>query len=399
MDIRRIPLWQSRNATYMSNNLVRAVIEDQGEVAIELSARSVQGGFVNALSLPYFRGRGAGVLGDPNTDWWKGKESFYQAGGSYFTFPSKDEDGILTTNTYWTVRRYGSDGKCGGLWRLSEMKSRMEHMRYSARKVDLLLPGEPVLYSLVHIENRQDEMLEYNASIHSMLTPPFLESGCFLATSASHYVAFSPNFREVAFNRLKSGIRFNELRHAPAINGSVMDAGYVPGPTGSYDYLAGQLSSGDELGWTVVFNPRLQLLFMTLVPGPGSSLPGNVVKCPHVDIACNYLGRMDTPWALYEGGTPQVFSLTVGSGMLDHHGALDGPEHYSLAPGEGIDFISAQAYTSYDNPRMSNGFYSLEKVDAGFVFKRTKSYAFVPCDPSFSALRELAARLFQNSQE
>ena len=53
MDIRRIPLWQSRNATYMSNNLVRAVIEDQGEVAIELSARSVQGGFVNALSLPY----------------------------------------------------------------------------------------------------------------------------------------------------------------------------------------------------------------------------------------------------------------------------------------------------------------------------------------------------------
>ena len=99
MDIRRIPLWQSRNATYMSNNLVRAVIEDQGEVAIELSARSVQGGFVNALSLPYFRGRGAGVLGDPNTDWWKGKESFYQAGGSYFTFPSKDEDGILTTNT------------------------------------------------------------------------------------------------------------------------------------------------------------------------------------------------------------------------------------------------------------------------------------------------------------
>ena len=126
MDIRRIPLWESRNATYMSNNLLRTVIEDQGEVAIELSAAAIQGGFVNAVTPPYFRGRGPGVLSDPNSDWWKGRSSFYQAGGVYVSFPSKDEDHILTTNTSWLVRRYGSDGGSGGVWRLSTMKSREE---------------------------------------------------------------------------------------------------------------------------------------------------------------------------------------------------------------------------------------------------------------------------------
>ena len=52
MDIRRIPLWASRNATIMSNDSIRAVIEDQGEIAIELSAANVQGGRVNAVSIP-----------------------------------------------------------------------------------------------------------------------------------------------------------------------------------------------------------------------------------------------------------------------------------------------------------------------------------------------------------
>ena len=164
MDIRRIPLWESRNATFMSNNLIRAVIEDQGEVAIELSAQAVQGGFVNALSLPYFRGRSIGVGSDENTDWYKGKQKFYQAGGIYLTFPSKDEDMILTSNTCWMVRRYGSDGASGALWRLSEMKSRQEHNRYHASKVDMVFPGHPVLYSLVRLVNSGEEDLAYNAT-------------------------------------------------------------------------------------------------------------------------------------------------------------------------------------------------------------------------------------------
>ena len=339
MDIRRIPLWESRNATFMSNNLIRAVIEDQGEVAIELSAQAVQGGFVNALSLPYFRGRSIGVGSDENTDWYKGKQKFYQAGGIYLTFPSKDEDMILTSNTCWMVRRYGSDGASGALWRLSEMKSRQEHNRF---------PGHPVLYSLVRLVNSGEEDLAYNATIHSMLSPPFLESGCFINTVPASFSAFSPNFREVAYNRLKSGVKFSELKHAPSINSPFVDAGYVPGPSGSYsinspfvdagyvpgpsgsyDYIVGQVAKGEDLGWMSVINPvgqvakgedlgwmsvinpRLQMIYLVFFPAPASKLEGSVMKCGNIDIAYNFLGRMDSPWAFYEGGTPQVFNAGV----------------------------------------------------------------------------------------
>ena len=399
MDIRRIPLWESRNATYMSNNLVRALIEDQGEVAIELSARCVQGGYVNALSLPYFRGRGIGVLSDQNADWWKSRQSFYQAGGIYITFPSKDEDSILTSNTYWMVRRYGSDGESGGLWRLSEMKSRQEHNRYHATKVDMLLSDHPVLYTLVRLVNTGDEDLTYNAGVHTMLSPPFLESGCFINTVPATFSAYSPNFREVAFNRLRSGVHFNDLRHAPSINGMPLDASYIPGATGSYDYLAGEVAHGEELGWISVINPRLQMVYMVLFPTPSSRFDDSVMKCPDSDIAMNLLGRMDSPWALYEGGTPQVFSLTLGHGRLDHHGAFQSPTSYVLKPGQWIDLVSAQAFASYDNPRISSGFYSLEKEPGALVLKRTKSYALIPCDYTFSSLRTLAEKLMRKNQE
>lgn len=399
MDIRRIPLWESRNATYMSNNLLRTVIEDQGEVAIELSAAAIQGGFVNAVTPPYFRGRGAGVLSDPNSDWWKGRSSFYQAGGIYVSFPSKDEDHILTTNTSWLVRRYGSDGDSGGVWRLSTMKSREEGQRYHAYKVDLLLPGHPVLYSLVRIVNSGEDDLSYNASVHAMLTPPFLESGCLLSTSGAAYTAFAPNFREVAFNRMRPGQVFGDLRHAPAVNGANLDAGYIPGPTGSYDYIVGQLDRNTDLGWTAMINPRLQMVHLMFFPSVHSKLPDQVMKSPHVDVAYNLLGRMDSPWALYEGGTGQVFSLTVGHGRLDHHGVLAGPSSWTLKPGGTVDIVSGQAFTSFDNPRLGGGFYTLEHEEFGLVLKRTKSYAYIQCDYEFRTVRELADRLSQNDQE
>lgn len=399
MDIRRIPLWESRNATYMSNDLVRCVVEDQGEVTLELSAAAVQGGFLNALCLPYFRGRGLGVRSDVNADWWKSKQSFYQAGGSYFSFPSGDQERILLGNAYWIVRRYGSDGATGGIWRLSEMKSREEGNRYHASKVDMLLPGQPCLYSLVRITNTGEEDLEYNLATHSMLAPPFLESGCFINTAGATFTAFAPNFREVAFNRLRAGVPFQDLRHAPGVGAQSVDAAYVPGPTGSYDYMMGNLDLGNELGWATVVNPRLQMVWALYFPGPASKLPDGVVRMPNLDIACNLAGRMDSPWALYEGGTPQVFSLTIGGGRMDHHGAFQTPASYLLKPGETMTAIQGQALTRYENPRIGQGFYTLEKESGGLVCKRTKSYAFIPCEPDFDSILALSERLFQNGQE
>ena len=56
MDIRRLALWEGRYATYMSNDTFSAIIEDQGEVTIDLAAKLNTGARISPLSLPYFRG-------------------------------------------------------------------------------------------------------------------------------------------------------------------------------------------------------------------------------------------------------------------------------------------------------------------------------------------------------
>lgn len=40
MDIQRLKVWESRNATVMTNDLIQVVIEDQGGVTLELSAHT-----------------------------------------------------------------------------------------------------------------------------------------------------------------------------------------------------------------------------------------------------------------------------------------------------------------------------------------------------------------------
>ena len=51
MDIRRLVLWEGRYATYMSNDIFAATIEDQGDVLVELTSRALSGARINALAL------------------------------------------------------------------------------------------------------------------------------------------------------------------------------------------------------------------------------------------------------------------------------------------------------------------------------------------------------------
>ena len=140
------------------------------------------------------------------------------------------------------------------------------------------------------------------------------------------------------------------------------------------------------------------MIYLSFFPTMYSRIDESVMKSPTIDLAFNLLGRMDSPWALYEGGTSQVFSLTTGFGRIDHHDTFSTPGRFVLKPGESMDIVSGQAFTSYDNPRMSNGFYTMEKEEGALVFKRTKSYLVVPCDYGFTTVRTLSQRLFQNSQ-
>lgn len=388
MDIRRIPLWEGRNATCMSNDVINIVIEDQGEVCLEISNRCITGARVNPLSLPYFRGIGSGVLSDSNGEWYQMKQSLYQAGGSYFTFPFSSEEHITSGNTYWTVRKYGTEENYGGVWRLSEMKSREEGNRYRLEKVDLVIPGHPVLYTAVRMTNLQDDILYASPSHSVMLGPPFFSPGCFIDTNARNFSAYHTAARELAANRFQSGPVFDELKKAPLIKGGYADASYVPAPTGTYDYLLGKVPDRAKTGWVSVVNPHLQQIFVSFTPAD------NLDSFPNIFLVENYLGRMDTPWALFDGATSQVFSLSLGMNY--------GPKHtknFVLEGGKSKTLYYADAFLGYENPRMNLGFYTTEFIEGGILFKRTKSTIFVPADHNFEAIANVSKALFQNGQE
>lgn len=390
MDIRRLPLWEGRNATYMSNDILQAVIEDQGAVMLEMSAECLSGGRVNALCLPYFRAFGSGVLSDPNGEWYRMKQTLYQAGGGYFTFPFPSEDHITSNGTYWTVRKYGTEDAYGGVWLYSEMKSREEGNRYRLEKIDLIIPQHPVVYTAVRITNPSDSPLIANPSVNVMLGAPFFESGCFFDTNARHFSAYPKTHREVANNRFVSGPVFEDLKHAPLVRGGIADASYVPAPTGTYDYLLGKIPERSGHGHILCINPRLQMGFLLFT----LSSCDDCCCFPNISLTQNYLGRLDAPWALWDGATSQVFSATLGLNW--------GPSrtrNFLIEAGSSKLLYYAQAFFSYENPRMSLGFPSFDAVDGGFLAKRTKSTFFVPCDHSFNVIRSVSSSLFQTSSD
>ena len=266
MDIRRLSLWEGRNATYMSNNMFSAVVEDQGDVVLEITSRGLSGARINALSLPYFRGTGAGVLSDENGPWWQNNESLYQAGGGYFTFPSVSGEGINSTDSSWILRRYGAEENTGSVWRCSELKSREEGNRYRLTKVDMILPDHPVLYTAVRMENRNDGGLYATASWHSMLGFPAISAGTLIQSSARCWTAYEMGSRESGSGRFIPGTIFEELRHAPLLRGGTADAGYIPSPTGTYDYLIGKTGEREKYSWISVNNPSCQLMYFMMTP-------------------------------------------------------------------------------------------------------------------------------------
>lgn len=386
MDIKRISLWEGRNATYMANDSFSAIIEDQGEVTLELSAKLANGARISPLSLPYFRGTGSGVFSDDNSTWWRSRQGLYQAGGAYFNFPENNEDIINSSNTYWMLRRYGIEDEHHGVWKYSDMKSRELGNRYHLGRVDLLLPGQNVIYTAIRITNIGDVELKGSPSWHSMLSTPLVETGAFISTNAKYFSAYPLARRESGINRFASGYIFDELKKAPLDGGGYADASVVPPPTGTYDYLIGKLPEGDVANWVGVMNPRNQMFYLSFT---SKAVSEDDYQFPNVQIGQNYYGRMDAPWALFDGATPQVMALTVG-----FNSGPKGTHNFSLLPGKSKTIYVANAFIGYDNPRMNMGFYSVDINPDGFYFKRTKSLFNVSADTSFSAIRKLSKRVF-----
>lgn len=389
MDIRRLSLWEGRYATYMSNDTFSVLTEDQGEVTLEMSIRNNEGARVSPLCLPYFRGTGSGVFSDDNGQWWRMNQGLYQAGGAYFNFPNTSDDIMNTSNTYWTLRRYGTEDEFGGVWKYSEMKARGENNRFICGKVDLLLPLQDVLYTAISITNLGEDVLRGNAKWVSMLSSPIIEKGAYISTNASSFRVYPLTYRESGVNRFAPNVVFDDLKKAPLLRGGTADASTVPSPTGTYDYLMGK-NADDSVYWVNVINPSDQTIFTVFTPKANNE---NEYSFPFCTIGENWYGRMDSPWALFDGATPQIRSLSLGFASGER-----GSNNFSLLPGETKTFYIANSYSTLDSQRVASlGHSSYEIKNNGIFFKRTKASSLLSCDTSFKAIRKISKRIFFKS--
>ena len=390
MDIRRLSLWEGRDATYMSNGSFFVVTEDQGEITLEISVRNGSGARVSPLCLPYFRGTGSGVMSDDNGQWWRMRQGLYQAGGMYLSFPSGSDDIITTSNTYWSVRRYGTEDEFGGVWKYSEMKSREVDNKYKVGKVDLVLPGHDVLYTSYSITNTGSTILEGNPQWTAVLSSPLVERGTYINTNARKFSVFPLANRESGVNRFVPSTVFYDLRKAPLLKGGYADASVVPSPTGTYDYIMGELSD-DSVDWISATNPSDQMVFMIFMQKKQNN---DEFSMPFCTIGENWYGRMDAPWALFDGATPQIRSLSLGFSYGER-----GSRNFSLLPGETKTCYMGSLYSYVDNQRLASlGFLSNETKPEGFMLKRTKSVFVLEADTAFKALHKISKRLFFRAQ-
>lgn len=411
MDIRRLRLWESRNATVLSNDLVRVVLEDQGGMELELSSVAPNGGRINAHLLPYYRGTGTSVFSDENREFWKNSPHLYHQAGSYFSFPNygpptSQEDNTLqgqggfTPSAYWMVERYGTDPEFGGVWLMSLVRNRKE--KWQVRKIDMLLPNQPVHYTACVITNNSGADMTANATWSNELGAPFFESGCVLNACAQSWISSPAGQIQGSVSRLQPNTQFDDWKKAPLLGGGTVDLTEVPSPIGKTDFISGLVPRSSNLGWSSVINPRQQMIYFTFFPGPNALGPDDI-PVNFNNFLFEYGGRIEPPWAFYAGGMSQQYSINCGSGTnrlyrgtenLSPNDTLLGvPTTVTIKDGETKTLYYAKAFCPYDNTRIGGNFYNVEQVVEGLVLKRTKSWAFIPADSTFHSLRRLTKRL------
>ncbi len=405
MDIRRIKLCESRTATIMTNDLVQVVIEDQGGMALELSTATASGGVVNAHLLPYYRGTETSVYSDDNSSFWKDSPYFYQRSGSYFSFPhfgmpmEGEEQSGYTASSYWMVERYGSDPEFGGVWLLSSIRDKKRG--WTAKKIDMLLPGHPVHYTAIFITNTADEPLTANGVWNSEIGPPFLEAGCVINASADSWITGPDSMAPSLHGRLAENAQFNDLKKAPLKSGGTADISDVPFPIGKTDFITGRISPKADLGYSSIINPRMQMIYFSFFQGP-QQRDEDAIPLNFNSFTLDFGGRSETPWALYDGGMSQQFSINCMNGTNNlYHGLrntsplLDADTVFTIEPGQTRHLYYGTAFAPYENARIGGNFYSAEQQEQGIVLKRTKSTATIVADSTFQALKGLSQRVLR----
>ena len=90
----------------------------------------------------------------------------------------------------WVVQRYGSDETTGGVWVLSTNDINFKNNIWDVKRLDVVLPNQPVVYSALYVKNISGETVNLNVGFDNTIGAPFLEAGCVVNSSAKLWNKF-----------------------------------------------------------------------------------------------------------------------------------------------------------------------------------------------------------------
>jgi hypothetical protein len=425
MDIRRVRIKDDENATVLSNDLIRAVIQDYNGRLIEFSAMNIHGGWVNSNKLHRFPFSKDTVdyniknrNNDPLIDKLYGyqvqliepdKKQITQEEEKEILLKNIDnyDDLLSKSNTLnkdendeyiraifekdrvkWVVQRYGSDETTGGVWVLSKNED-FSNKSWATKRLDVVLPNQPVVYSALYIKNISDKPINLNVGFDNTISSPFLESNCFLNCSAKMWNKFNIEGNNQIIDRLANPTKPFALDKAPLKSGGNCDLKSINGIIGTTDvlYAKNDLENPSHT-WFSAINPNYQLVYLSFAPGK-SVMEDIDIDLNYSTMVLDYGGRNQPPWALYQGGPSNEFSIHFGA-STSYYGKGNGVE---IQPNEVKRVLYARCLTTYDNQRMGNNFSTFESFNHNIVLKRTKSTIVIPSDPKFEIIKKFGKKL------
>lgn len=400
-----------RNSVLLSNEKVRAIIDDLGGMMPEFSLKKGKGA-VNAHWIPDFRGNsGTPWSSRLHGPYWKANILYILAGDfpcSPNFGPDCTVDGVelpahgWTANERWKLASFGTTQDGNAAYAKFTLESPDARMPLSYTKHDLIQAGKPAYYSVMTIENRGDVPISINLARHNTLGSPFLQAGCRIYVSAERCMTAPKGTEFDDTGRLAQGVEFDSLCKAPTRDGKTVDLSVVPGMIGYTDFVTGAISAHKALGWSCVVNPVLKLAYITFFPG-SKGLSNDEIALGFNDLWMQYGGRNFTPWALHEGGADRTFCLGTenavgafanGLAYSRAHSELLGSPTMVTIPARGSRRLNyGTALVELDDALAGERILDIEPEGDMLVLKAENAHQRVPLDASFSMLRELVSRL------
>ena len=410
LSVKKVQDTSGRISVFLSNELIRTVIDNKSGMVPELSFR-YENGYVNTHWNPYFRGVGNPYNPEKHKDHWGGR-FLYDIAGNFACLPGfglpSEVDGFTipqhgqTANELWDVDKYGTfEDKA--VYSRSKLNI-PDSIPISYIQYNILMKDQPVHYSIIKVKNNGTKDYAVNAAWHNTVGSPFLEKGCIIDLSADRFLTHPEGGEFDVTGNLALGKEFDNLEKTPLRDGGFSNLRTVPGMTGYTDFITGAIPHDSVLGWSSVINPSYGAAYLCFFKGP-AAVSGDEIPLYFNDLWMQYGGRRYTPWAEQKDGTDLTFCLgtenTTGAfanGLaysIQNPEILGNPTTIKIKQGEEKTLYYGTAAFPYQENRLSSGISSVEIKNGNLVLseKTGKGKEILNADGTFDIIKKIINRI------